>query len=250
MKPALYFAGGSLIRNYRIGASVYEGAALMYDTGQIGEAIMCSANSAANALGCALEAGTYAASSPGQWVKTEASPFAIMQGDVWAGTTKVDFSTTYSTQILLQDTASTTVLTDTAASDLDYEGGYLIPLTGAAKGQIRVITTQTDSTSVTVSVPFSASVAVGVYALRTYGAGCTGIELVGTYFDGWNNLLTTGEAIGDAIGEWVVWDVIVDDQSCSSQNESGWIALKNGTSPKVQFQCAFEDHMFNTVAVS
>ena len=247
MKAGGYLLGGSIIRKYRVGASVYADSALMYDTGQVGEAIMCSANSAANALGIALEAVTYAASSPGQWVRTEANPFVIAEGDVWAGTTKVEFSPTYSSQVLLQDTASTTVLTDTAVGTLDYEGGYLIPLTGSAAGDVRVITTQSDNTSTTVSVPFSASVAAGVYALRTYGAGTTGIELVATYFDGWDNLITGTEAIGDSIGEWAVWDVIVDDQSCL---QTSHINIKNGTSPKVRFQCLFEDHLFNTVAVS
>jgi hypothetical protein len=242
-----FLFGASMQRKYRVGASVYADSALMYDTGQVGEAIMCSANSAANGLGIALEAVTYAASSPGQWVTTEGNPFVIAQGDVWAGTTKVEFNTTYDSQVLLQDTASTTVFTDTAVGTLDYEGGLLITLTGATAGDLRVITTQSDGASTTVSVPFSASVAAGVYALRTYGIGCTGIELVGTYFDGWNNLITGTEAIGDAIGEWAVWDVIVDDQSCSQVSH---IHLKNGTSPKVQFRCLFEDHMFNTVAVS
>jgi hypothetical protein len=247
MKAGGWLIGGSIKRKYRVGASVYKGSALMYDTGQVGEVIMCSANSAANGAGIALEAVTYAATSPGQWVTTEASPFVIAQGDLWAGTTKVEFSPTYSSQVLLQDTASTTVLTDTAVGTLDYEGGLLISLSGASKGDVRVITTQTDATSTTVSVPFSASIAVNGYALRVYGPLTTGIELVGTYFDGWNNLITGTEAIGDAIGEWVVYDVFVDDQACAQVPH---INIKNGTSPKVQLQCLFEDHAFNSVVVS
>lgn len=242
-----YLFGSAMIRKLRTGASIYEGAALMYDTGQIGEVIMCSANSAANGAGIALEAVTHAATSPGNWVRVDTNPFIKARGRAWAGTTKVEFSPTYSSQVLLQDTASTTVFTDTAVGTLDYEGGYLIPLTGSAAGDIRVIVTQSDNTSTTVTVPFSASVAAGVYALRTYGALTTGIELVGTYFDGWDNLITGTEAIGDAIGEWVVYDVFVDDQSCAQVSH---INLKNGTSPVVEFSCLFEDHIFNSVVVS
>jgi hypothetical protein len=247
MRAGLYFAGGPLIRKSRIGASVSDGAAVMYDTGQVGEIIMCTANSAANAMGYALEAGTYAATSPGQWVRTDANPFVIVQGNAYASSASAAFSTATSDQILLQDAASTTVFTDTAVATLDYEGGYLIPLTGTAAGDIRVITTQADNTSTTVSVPFSSAIAVNAYALRTYGAGTTGIELVATDFNAFNNQLAAGEAIGDALGEFIVWDVIVDDQSCA---QSSHINIKNGTSPKVEFQCMFEDHLFNSVAVS
>lgn len=247
MRAGLYLAGAPMIRKYRIGASVSEGAAVFYDANQVGEIIMCTANSAANAMGYTLEAVTYAAATPGQWARVDANPFVVVQGDAYASSASAAFSTAASDQVLLQDTASTTVLTDTAVATADYEGGYLIPLTGAAAGDIRVITTQTDNTSTTVTVPFSASVAVGVYALRTYGAGTTGVELVATNFNAFNNQLAAGEAIGDAIGEFAVWDVIVDDQSCA---QTSHINIKNGTAPRVEFQCTFEDHLFNSVAVS
>lgn len=249
MKASGYIAGSAMLRKLRIGATLYAGSAVFPDSNKYADIIMCTANSAANAYGFTHEAATYSAASPGQYVLVDCNPFVIVQGDVWAGTTKVNFSTSYTTQVLLQDTASSTTLTDTAASDLDYTTGILVPLTGTRAGEVRTLTTQTDSTSVAVTVPYSGNVAVGDYALRTYGFGCTGVELVGTYFDGWNNLLTTTEAIGDSIGEWVVWDVIIDDQSCAA-TETGKINIKNGTAPKVQFRCIFEDHAFNTVAVS
>ena len=249
MKSAGYLFGAAMNRKLRVGATMYAGAAVFPDSNKYGDIIMCTANSAANAYGYTYEAATYAASSPGQYVLVDCNPFVKVQGTAWATTSKVNFSTSYTGQILLQDTASSTTLTDTGVVTLDYTTGLLIPVTGDRAGEVRTITTQTDNTSTAVTVPFSGSVAVGDYALRTYGFGSTGIELVGTYFDGWNNQLAAGEAIGDAIGEWIVWDVIVDDQSCSA-TETGKINIKNGTAPQVQFVCLFEDHAFNTVAVS
>jgi hypothetical protein len=241
-----YIAGGPLIRKFRIGTTVYEGSVVMRDTNKYAEAMIASAESAVNALGFTLEAGTYAVASPHVFVRCEANPYVIVEGIASAGATKdTAFSTSTSSQILLQDTASTTVFTDTAVATLSYAAGLLIPLTGAYAGHIRTITSQANSTSTTVTVPFPGSIAVGTYALRTYSPGNEGVETVATEFNQFNNLLGAGETLNDAQGEYVVWDVLVDDQSCAQSNT---INIKNGTSPTVRFQCLFMDHAFASLA--
>ena len=244
MKTGGFIPGGqSWVRKYRIGATVYKGSVLIPDSNQYAEAKLATANSAADAFGFTLEAGTYAASSPHVFVTTEASPHVIMVGDVSASATKgTAFSTSTTGVVNLVTSASSSTVADTNVSTLDYTGGYLIPLTGTYAGHIRCCSTQTDNTSCAASVPWGGSLAATDYVLRTYGAGIYGIETVATYFDGFNGAIAATEALGDAIGEYVCLDVFVDDQSCAQSNT---INIKNGTSPTVKFHALFADHVFN-----
>lgn len=231
-------------RKFRIGASVSKGQVVVKQTtglGTIGDP--ASVNDYTEAIGIAYEDGTYAASSPGVLVKASYSPLQLFQGLVSGGTSA---DTAWTTAVLLtQDTASTTVLADTAVADLDYIAGVLVSLAGATKGEIRGITGQSDNTSTTVTVPFSANIAIGGTALRTYDTGVQGIELT-TDFCQFNGLLASGEAlITTALGDSCTVEVYIDDHAIS---ETTKINIKSATAPKVVFECIFTDHAFNSVA--
>ena len=227
-----------MTRKFRIGATVTEGQIVISDgINGPGEITDPSAGGAANAIGVTYEAGTYAASSPHVFVKCSYDPFQIIRGRVSGGTTN---STAFTTaQLLTQDTASTTVIADAEVGTLDYSGGYLIGLTGANRGHIRVLVSQVDSTSCTVTVPFASTVAVNDTLVRTYAPFIRTVEITGTW-DQFNNLLTGTEAIGDAgMGPYVVIDVFLDDASCAQSN---FIGVQNPTAPIVEFAAMFTDH--------
>lgn len=246
MEAGGYLFGSAMVRKFRIGATVYEGSVVRSDdSNQIGEISLAGVNDASEAVGIALEAGTYAATAP-TYVRVDFNPFMKVHGKVSAGTAKdTAFSTATNTQILCCTAASNVTVTDANASDLDYTGGYLIPLTGTYRGHIRVCSTQTDSTSCASTVQWPGNLAVGTYVLRTYGVGIQGVETVATTIDQYNNLLASNEALNGSLGEFVVYDVFVDDQSCAQSNT---INIKNGTSPQVAMDCLFVDHIFGSIA--
>ena len=208
-----------------------------------GVVIPVSVNSAAAAVGLALEGATYATTSPGQFVRVSYNPFMMLRGKVSGGTAKdTAFSTTLDSQILLQDTGSTGTIADTAVGTLDYLYGYLIPLTGTYKGHVRNAAANSDNTSVASTVLWPGSIAAGVYVLRTYAPFIEGVETVATYCDQFNNLITGTETLGDAIGEYIVMEVYVDGQLCGTESS---INIINGTAPEVEFEVCFADHVYN-----
>lgn len=235
-----------LTRKFRIGATVVQGQVVVADSTNNYATITDppDVNTYQSAVGITYEAGTYAVASPGVLVKCSYSPFQVFRGKV-SGGTAADTAFT-DAQIVTQDSASTTVLTDTGVATSDYTGGLLIGLTGSAAGDIRQLTSQSDNTSCTVTVPFSASVAVGDTALRTYAPLVRGIELT-TDFCQFNNLIAAGEAFGsaNADGEAVVIDIIIDDQPTTSATK---INIHNPSAPQVYFDAAFTYHFLNSLA--
>lgn len=160
---------------YRVGQTITEGQLVMLDDdanfGGGGEVeITDSATAALNNFGCALDTGTYtttqAADMAEGLVRLTQHPFAIWEfpvsGNATAGTALIVASTTPS-NIFSNDTASTSGLTITeAAVGLIDRRGYLVKgRTGANAGVTRKVTGHSDSTSVTVTVPFPNDIAVG-----------------------------------------------------------------------------------------
>ena len=105
--------------------------------------------------------------------------------------------------VLTQTSASSTVLTCTVQSD-SVDGGTLWGLTGANKGVSRSITAHTSTTSLTVTVAFPYSMAVGdtfLYApYNTAGTGADGADgsrwvQVSTLFTQANGIIASGTGV-------------------------------------------------------
>jgi hypothetical protein len=232
-------------RKFRIGATVAAGQIVMKELSTpAAQIVPATATSYPNAVGVAYEAGTYAVASPGVSVKCSYTPDQIVRGKVSGGTAA---DTAWADdQLLTQDTASTTVITDTGVGDHDYIGGLMVSLAGASKGDLRTILSQTDTTLTTVTVPFSSAIAIGGTALRLYDMGVSFIALT-TDFKQWNNLIAAGETMGTnpAAGWAIVFDVIIDGSRCGGNTK---INILNPTAPQVEYECVFIDHLFKSVA--
>ena len=234
-----------LTRKFRIGATLVEGQPVQWNgiaaTGVVTDPT--SVNAITLPVGVTDEAATYATSSPHVFASVHYSPSAIFRGKASGGTT---LNTSHTTATLItQATASTTVLTAASVATIDYSGGYVIGLTGANKGHTRILTSQVDSTSCTVTVAFGSSVAVGDTLLRTYSEGIRGVEMT-TDFTQWNNLLAAGEALyTDSIGPFVVIDVIIDGSSVA---QSEYVPILNPTDPVLEFECRLVNHAFGNRA--
>lgn len=240
----MYLAGSwsgkeSPTRKFRIGATVVEGQLVVQDATGVGEVTDPNVNTYYNTVGVTFEAGTYAVASPGVLVKCSYGPDQILRGKVSGGATA---DTTWPTTIILTNTSSsTTVITAAGTSDLDYLGGLMVALDGTAKGDVRTVGIQVDSTTITNIVPFSAAIAVSGTVFRTYGFGFHGVELT-TDFCQFNNLLATGEIIGTiAMGPVAVYDVIFDGQSLIGTTK---VQVKNPTAPQVEFIVSLLDSAF------
>jgi hypothetical protein len=88
-----------------------------------------------------------------------------MSGGTASGTA-LQPSTATPANILTQDAASTTVITDTAVGTIEMIGGLIKGRTGNNKGSIRRISAHADNTSTTVTIAFINSAAVGDTFIR------------------------------------------------------------------------------------
>ena len=234
-------------RKFRIGATLVANQVVVRDGTGVGEVTDPNANTYYQTVGVTFEAGTYAATSPGVTVKCSYGPDQLLRAKAAGGTTAdtalSGTSSASGTLIIPQTSASTTVITG-AATDiftLDYIGGYMVALDGSAKGDVRTVGTQVDNTTITNSVPFSASIAVGNTVFRTYGAFVQGVELTSDFCQ-WNVLLTTGEVFDTvAMGPVAVWDVIFDGHSIVGVTKT---TVVNPTSPQVDLICGLLDSAF------
>jgi hypothetical protein len=248
MEAVGQLAGSPIARTFRSGetSSLLKGQVVVKDSVGVGEIMNPGdVHTYTSAYGTTMAASTYAATSPGQFVKVSCNPFDIVRGKVsGAATSDGAFG---SSQILTQTAASTTRFTSAATGTLDYITGNLIILTGTRAGDVRQMIAQSDNTYVDVTIPFGGTIAIGATALRTFGIGVAGINLSST-FEQWVNLLTgTMTLNSDVGGEGVVWDIIVDDQKLSSHdNGVPKISIKNPTAPQVYFDVILTSHAFNT----
>lgn len=164
---------GCLKADFRVGATVAAGSGVMKDTNLYGEIIPVAVNAAADAMGAVTEAATYDATPTasegnaylGAVAETVYDPLAIFEanisGSATASTALSDSTINYGTQT----SASATVFTFAGTFTTDYNGGSICVTSGVNKGLVRIITSDIDSTSRTVTVAFPASIAVGDTAL-------------------------------------------------------------------------------------
>lgn len=162
----------SLIRSFKIGATVIAGQVVMLDTNKYGEITDCSTTAALNAFGVTLGAGTYTttqgtgSSSANKEVEVLANPLGVFEakasGAAAAGTALTTANIiTNSTA----NTAGTTVSSSTVSAN-DFTGGMCCGLSGANKNATRIMTTDTSATSFVVTVPFDYTIAASDKFLR------------------------------------------------------------------------------------
>lgn len=255
MQPAGDFSGAGLMtRKFRIAQTVVQGQIVCRDATASATGILddpASVNDYTEAIGITLEAGTYSTTqgtgsssadvlvestfSPTQWFKGNGS------GDTTAGTALAEET---DGNLLTNTSASAggTVVTAAGVGSSDFIGGYMICLSGNNVGAARVITSHSDATSETVSVPFDRAIAVGDTFIRTQSDGLQGgIELT-TSFTEFDASLDAAENV-PGTGSAVVIEVHIDGSPVTN-----YVRVANPTAPILEYVCAFIDHAFNSVA--
>ena len=239
---------GVIERQFAIGASVGKGQVVCLDTtaGRLSEILdPATVNDYTEGIGVALEAGTYSTTQAaalgqrGTLVRASCSPFQIVRGLAVGGTAQgTAFAEATDGNLLTNTSASAggTTITDADVGTSEFVSGYAFCLSGANKGQRRIITTHTDNTSMVVTVPFTSAIAVGDTFFRTFGIGNQGLELVATTFDQFN--MKTGAAVDlPDTGHAIVWDVLIDIDNQGTP-----------TAPVCEIFWLFSDHAFNSLA--
>jgi hypothetical protein len=221
--------GEAIVKTLKIGATVGAGKPVMLDTNKYGTCILATTTGAADAFGIAQSDGTYSTSTEAT-VTVVVNPFAVNRAQCSGGATENTALNT-STLLLTQTSASTTVITSTAAAPIagPVDGGLLYCTDGANAGLSRKATSHVDSTSYTCTVAFPNTVAVGDHVLYLpYGPGLVAVQ-------GTTNMLQANAyiAVGTGMATRVV-DVEVDKSS-------------NPLSPTAYVYFTFGDHAFNPV---
>ena len=117
-----------------------------------------------------------------------------ISGAITQGTALVATTTTPA-HILTQDTASLTVIADTAVGTISMAGGLIKGKTGANAGAIRKISSHSNNTSCTVTIGFVNSVAVGDTLIRVpYSRHVANISLTTDRAQA-NGILATGTGL-------------------------------------------------------
>ena len=97
------------------------------------------------------------------------------------------------------------VITDSNVGTSEFAKGECIALTGANRGQVRVITSHIDNTSQTVTNPYDYGIVTGDVFLRVFGAFEQGFELVATTFDQFNAKPGAGVDLPDTGHAVIAW---------------------------------------------
>lgn len=223
-------------RKLSISATVVAGQVVMWATAS-GTALVgdpTSTTSCADAVGFCMEAGTYSTTqaTAGVEVMTVCEPYCILQANACGGTASTTaLGTTSPANILTNTSASAggTVVTAAEVGTIDMTGGFMIGLTGANRGAKRIITSDTNNTSATVTVPFTNAIAVGDTFVRLpWSFGTKFVQLTDDFLEA-NAIIASGTGIATR-----VWDAFLTDD--------------HRTAPVAAVQFLLGDHIFNPLA--
>lgn len=236
-------------RKYLIGATVVAKQVVCYaqaaGNGVLGAP--ASVNDYTEAVGITQEAGTYSTTQGSGGVVVECSydPMQVMKGKV-SGGTAADTAQVDGTDgtLLTNSTASAggVLISDADVGTSEYVGGYVVGLTGANAGHVRVIDAHSDNTSTTVDDPFDNALAVNDTFLRTFAPFIQGMELT-TNFVQFNGRTGAGVDLPDT-GHGVCLGVYIDGQTAIVQG----LDIRNATNPLIEVEFMFIDHVANSVA--
>lgn len=251
------YGSEQIVRRLMIGANMTQGQVVCW-AGLGGNSTLgdpASVNDYTESIGILLsEDLTYSTTTGSGGVLGEVTddPFQLVTGHVSgapaAGTAWVNAT---NGNIMTQDTASATVLTETAVGTSEFVGGYQVGLTGTNRGAVRVIDSHSDDTSQTVNDPFDAADTAGNTYLRTFAPGLQGIELT-TNFVQFMGGGVAGVDLPDT-GHAIVRDVLfagvnVDGQISPNRTRNMNAKIDSTTNPTVEIEIMFSDHYLNSLA--
>lgn len=223
MKYSFSLGGDPLVASFKVGATVIEGQVVIWDTSnKYANVTDASTTAAADAFGVTQEAGTYSTSTE-DTVEVVYNPLAVFECVAsGAATTGTALSTSTPMNVLVQDTASTTVITDTGVGTIDMSKGIIVGLTGNNRDLSRVITSHSNNTSTTVTVAFPYSVAVNDQLVRLpWAPGVQNVQLTNE-LDQANAIIATGTGIAANVVR-----VDVDTQNSAYPTAKVFFALRD-----------------------
>jgi hypothetical protein len=251
-------AANPLVGRYYIGDTISAGQIMAWaglgGNAQVGDPV--SVNDVGGGLGVNLSGAlTYSTTigSGGVLAEITHDPLGIIRGRA-SGTTASGGAWTIAGtngNVLTQDTASATVLTEASVGTSEYVGGFQIGLTGVNAGHVRIIDSHSDGTSQTVDDPFDAVDSVGDTYLRCAAPFIRGMELVATSFDEWSAGAVASQDLPDT-GEFVVISVWVgghqiDGVISPNKTRNQFALIDSTTNPSVDYECAFTEHAYGNV---
>lgn len=187
-----------------------------------GETEPATTTTAVNFLGCALHEVTSdltPAQEPASLrgftlenlARTIGNPSQVWRFTVSGGTasgTVLQPSTAVPAHILVQETASATVIADANVGTLDLAGGLIKGKVGANGGAIRKLDAQSDNTSTTVGIAFVNTVAVGDTLIRVPFSRMVITMQLTTELDQANGIIDTGTG-----GPFSVVNSVIDEEN-------------------------------------
>ena len=169
MKVSHQTGGPELIEAFKIGATVVDGQAVVIG-GAAGTAVASITDATTtvftDAVGVTYGGGTYSTTQGAGDVEVKVSygPGNFVQANASGGaTSNTALATTAPANVLVNTATSAGGVLITAAEvgTVDMDGGFVYGLTGANKGQSRMMVTWTTGASSLVTQPFNSSIAIG-----------------------------------------------------------------------------------------
>ncbi len=194
--------GESLMKTLKLGATVASGIPVQIDDSNgYGHVIGVTTTASTDAVGLAVVGGTYTATPTASTEGTAdviVNPFQVIKARVAGSATAGALLSAATYHVLTQTSASATVVTATHQSDT-MARGTMFGVSGANASLSRIITTWTSTTSVTVTVAFPASVAVGdKVVVVPAGVGTRKVQPV-TLLTELNGVISPGTGIDCAV---------------------------------------------------
>lgn len=229
----LWGVGEARILDFKVGATVSkETIAMTEDSTQYGEAIPSTTTSATDALGVALNTGTYSTTQGATEgvITCVIDPYGVIRAKVSGAATEDTALSAATYHVLTNTSASSGGTTVTAThAGTDFTGGIVYMLTGANAGLSRVLTTVTSTTSIVVTVPFPYAIAVGDKALIIPYSRCT-------------HKVQQTTALTQADGS-IAWGTGID---CAVTNVLIPTPIST-TAPEVYIDFVLHDHFYNPI---
>ena len=137
----------------------------------------------------------FVANSLENLVRVEINPFAVYRFPIAGGTaagTVLQPSTATPANILAQDTASASVITETAVGTINMAGGLIKGRTGNNVGQIRKLNAHSNSVSTTAGIAFLNTDVVGDTYIRVpYSRMVAALQMTTNFVEA-NGIIATG----------------------------------------------------------
>lgn len=213
--------GNYWLNDFFISAAVPAGQAMVLETSAaaVGEAKAATTTTAADFIGCAMDAATFNATpleEPSQVRQENLVRLAINSQIVWrfavaggaTSGTPLQPSTATPANILVNDSADATglVITDTAVGAISMAGGLVKGRLGRNVGALRKMTAWTTSVSQTVGLKFLNTIAIGDQFIRLPWSRSTMNVQLTTDMCWANGLIATGTG-----APFTVVNVVIDE---------------------------------------